>query len=66
MPLAVALRVPQLCLGQDPQIGFRALAVHDFSVPSAAARRSHSILKTALSARKAAVLHWNGPFGPTR
>jgi integrase len=42
--------------GGDPQIGFRALAVHDFSVPSAAARRSHSILKTALSARKAADL----------
>jgi hypothetical protein len=37
--------------GGDPQIGFRALAVHDFSVPSAAARRSHSILKTALSAQ---------------
>ena len=45
----------ELCLGQDPQIGLRALAVHNFSVPLAAARRSRSILKSALPARKVAV-----------
>ena len=53
-PLSIAPRLArgmaELCLGQDPQIGFRALAVHVLSVPSAAARRSRSILNAALSA----------------
>jgi len=55
-PLSIVPRLARgtadLCLGQDPQIGFRALAVHILSVPSAAARRSRSILNTALSALK--------------